>query len=116
MVSQADLNSTILALAVGVLVPITLAIINRGAKRVEDKLDQLQTQGVQQLAKADKVHEDLADKLDHVDGRVDQVDGRVRHVEGEVETIRRHQLLDVLAARHRSVRSWRRLFNSEGKD
>ncbi len=116
MPSQADLNSTILALAVGVLVPITLAIINRGAKRVQDRLDDLQRQGVEQLRKADSVHDHLANKLDHVDGRVDQVDNRVQHVEGEVETIRRHQLLDVLAARHRSVRSWRRLFNSEGKD
>lgn len=107
---QADVNSTVLGLAVG-SVPIVVAIISRGTRHLNDKLDEthdkldeLQDKGDEQLQQAAQVHQQLDDKLDHVEGRV-------RHVEGEVETIRRHQLMDVLGSRHRSMRSWRRLLN-----
>lgn len=56
----------------------------------------------------------LDDKVDALDSKVDQVVTENRETRAEVETIRRHQLLDVLAGRHRSMRSWRRLLYRGG--
>lgn len=56
----------------------------------------------------------LDEKVDALDDKVEKVVSDNAATRSEVETIRRHQLLDVLAGRHRSMRSWRRLLYRGG--
>lgn len=97
MAVELDPNSTQVLVATIAASGLVLAgLVQRGDRRSADRMERL----------ADFVVK-LDDKVDALDDKVGQLAEAHETTRSEVETIRRHQLLDVLAGRDK--RSWRQL-------